>query len=50
MMAQLLLGLLADLVFRSVASARRSFPAEVDRYLEQRGLAQDRATRRRAAR
>jgi hypothetical protein len=49
-MAQLVLGLLADVVFESVAAMRRSLPAEVNRYLEGRGLAQDRAARRAPAR
>lgn len=50
MIAQLLLGLLADVVFESVASMQRSFSAEVNRYLEGRGLAQDRAAHRASAR
>jgi hypothetical protein len=36
--AQLLLGLLADLVFESVATKARSFDAEMSRYFEQRGF------------
>ncbi len=43
MIAQLLLGLLADVVFESVVFVRRSFREEMNRYMEQRGLAQDRA-------
>ena len=44
MIAQLLLGLLADVVFESVVFVRRSFGEEMNQYLEQRGFAQDRAT------
>jgi hypothetical protein len=40
-MAQLLLALLADIVFESAASAQRSFRGEMDRYLEDRGLPRD---------
>jgi hypothetical protein len=50
MIAQLLLGLLADVVFESVASMRRSFSAEVNRYLEDRAPAPDRAAHRVPAR
>ena len=34
---QLLMGLLADLVFESAASMRRSFKEEVEHYLQQPG-------------
>jgi hypothetical protein len=37
MVVQLLMGLLADLVFESTASMRRSFTQEVDHYLQQSG-------------
>jgi hypothetical protein len=37
MVVQLLMGLLADLVFESTASMRRSFTEEVDHYLQQPG-------------
>jgi hypothetical protein len=50
MIVQLLLGLLADIVFESVASMRRSFSAEVNRHLEGRGLALDGAAHRTRAR
>jgi len=46
MLAQLLMGLLVDLVFDSAASAGRAFPAEVGRYLEQRGFRPERRSRR----
>jgi hypothetical protein len=38
MIVTLLMGLVADLVFDSAASMRRSFDAEFDRYLQGRGL------------
>jgi hypothetical protein len=38
-MAQLVLTLLADLVFRSVDSTQRHFSHEMNRYFEKRGLA-----------
>lgn len=34
----LLMGLVADLVFDSATSMRRSFKTEIDQYFEQRGL------------
>jgi hypothetical protein len=37
MVVQLLMGLLADLVFESAARMRRSFTEEVDHYLQQPG-------------
>ena len=37
-MANLLLALLADIVFESAASRRRAFTQEMDRYFEERGL------------
>jgi hypothetical protein len=41
MIVQLLLGFLADLVFESAATSRRSYQADVTRYLERRGFIQD---------
>jgi hypothetical protein len=41
MIAQLLLGFLADLVFDSAVASGRSYQAEVSRYLEQRGFIRD---------
>jgi hypothetical protein len=38
MIVALLMGLVADLVFDSAASMQRSFDAEIDRYLQGRGL------------
>jgi hypothetical protein len=38
MIVTLLMGFVADLVFDSAASMRRSFDAEFDRYLQGRGL------------
>ena len=38
MIVSLLIGLVADLVFDSAASMRRSFGAEIDRYYQDRGL------------
>jgi hypothetical protein len=37
MVVQVLMGLLADLVFESTATMRRSFTEELDRYLQQPG-------------
>ena len=37
MIVTLLMGLVADLVFESAASMRRSFDAEIDRYFQDRG-------------
>jgi hypothetical protein len=39
MIAGFLLGLLADVVFGSAASMRRSFETEMDEYFERRGFA-----------
>jgi hypothetical protein len=39
MIAGLLLGLLADVVFESAASMRRSFGLDMERYLARRGFA-----------
>jgi len=39
MIAGLLLGLVADVVFGSAASLRRSFETEMDRYLRRRAFA-----------
>ena len=38
MIVSLLMGLVADLVFDSAASMRRSFDAEIDRYFQDRGF------------
>jgi len=38
MIVTLLMGLVADLVFESAASMRRSFDAEIDRYFQDRGF------------
>ena len=38
MIVSLLMGLVADLVFESAASMRRSFSTEVERYCQDRGL------------
>jgi hypothetical protein len=38
MIVSLLMGLVADLVFESAASMRRSFGAEIDRYCQDRGI------------
>jgi hypothetical protein len=46
MLAQLLMGFLVDLVFDSAASVGRSYPAEVGKYLEQRGFRPERRSRR----
>ena len=37
-MANLLLALLADIVFESAAARRRAFTQEMDRYFQERGL------------
>jgi hypothetical protein len=39
MIAELLLGLLADVVFNSAASARSAFEHDMERYLSRRGFA-----------
>jgi len=39
MIAQWLLGLLADAVFNSVASTRQSYASEIDQYLQRRNPA-----------
>jgi hypothetical protein len=44
MVVQLLMGLLADLVFESAASMRRSFTEEVDHYLQQPGSGRGKTT------
>jgi hypothetical protein len=44
-MVQVLLALLADIVFESAASAQRSFRGEMDRYLDGRGLSRNPAAR-----
>ena len=47
MIAGLLLGLLADVVFDSAVSVRRAFGMDMDRYFERRGFT--RPNRRSAA-
>ena len=42
MIARLLLGLLADVVFESAASTRRSFGDDMERYLSSRRFARTR--------
>jgi hypothetical protein len=49
-MFQFLFGLLADVVIESVTGARHSFTEEMNRYLEQRGLARDPAPHRASVR
>jgi len=39
MIARLLMGLLADMVFEVAGAAQRSYEAEIDRYLEGNGRA-----------
>jgi hypothetical protein len=41
MIVTLLMGFLADLVFDSAASMRRSYRADVDRYFARRGVRSD---------
>ena len=41
MLVSLLIGLLADLVFESAATMRRSFGSDVDRYFARRGYRSD---------
>jgi hypothetical protein len=38
MIVSLLMGFLADLVFNSAAAMRRSYRADIDRYVGRRGL------------
>jgi hypothetical protein len=38
MIVTLLMGLVADLVFESTAALRRSYDADIDRYLKARGF------------
>ena len=45
MLAQLLMRLIADLLFEAAASRNRSYEAEVDRYLETEGFILDRKAR-----
>ena len=42
MIAGVLLGLLADLVFNAAAARRRNYEATLDRYLARRGFASPR--------
>jgi hypothetical protein len=44
MVARLLMRLIADILFEAAASRNRSYEAEVDRYLEDRGFILDRKT------
>ena len=48
MIAGLLLGLLADLVFDTAAGQRRGYEATVDQYLARRGFASARSASRRS--
>jgi hypothetical protein len=41
MLVTLLMGFLTDLVFDSASSMRRSYRADVDRYVARRGLRSD---------
>ena len=45
MIAQLLMRLIADMLFDAAASRNRSYEAEVDRYLETQGFILDRKAR-----
>jgi len=45
MIAQLLMRLIADMLFDAAASRNRSYEAEVDRYLEAQGFVLDREAR-----
>ena len=38
MLVTLLIGLIADRIFGAAASMHRSFDAEIDRYVQERGL------------
>ena len=42
MLAQLLMRLIADVVFDAAASRKRSYEAEIDRYLQAAGFVLDR--------
>lgn len=42
MLARLLMRLLADAVFEAAASRKRSYEAEIDRYLQAKGFVLDR--------
>jgi len=42
MLARLLMRLITDILFEAAASRNRSYEAEVDRYLEDRGFILDR--------
>jgi hypothetical protein len=44
MLARLLMRLIADILFEAAASRNRSYEAEVDRYLADRGFILDRKT------
>jgi len=45
MLARLLMRLIADILFEAAASRKRSYEAEVDRYLEAQGFIIDREAR-----
>ena len=45
MLARLLIRLIADILFEAAASRKRSYEAEVDRYLEAQGFVLDREAR-----
>jgi hypothetical protein len=50
MMAWMLLAIVADLVFESAAALRRSYAADLERYLDRRGFRHSRARQRPVAR
>ena len=50
MIAQLLLGLLADAVFKSVVSSRKSLASEIDQYLQRQSPVPGQVAQRTSAR
>jgi hypothetical protein len=42
MIAQLLMNLVVDVIFRSAGARSRSYETEIDRYLDARGVVRDR--------
>jgi hypothetical protein len=42
MLARLLMNLVADVIFRSAGTRSRAYEAEIDRYLDARGIVLDR--------
>jgi hypothetical protein len=50
MIAQLLIGLLADVAFRWASWTGRSFQSEIGQYMERQGLLAKEATRKAATR